>query len=97
MIFSKEGFPAIIDDNEVAYYNFLQGMLEAADPSALGHLVRTPEAVIIRITPSQLTLYQILLTVIKEVNTVFGIVVDFSKSITTSKNIVFKIKIERSQ
>lgn len=97
MIFSKEGFPAIIDDNEVAYYNMIQTMIESADCSALGHLIKTPEAVIVRITPSNINLYKIVLQTIKEINTMFGLTVEFSKSITTSKNIVYKIKIERSQ
>ena len=93
MKITKEGFPPIIDDNEVAYYNMLQSMVEAADSEALGHLQRTPDSVIIRITPSKNDLYSIILLVVKEINTIFGLVVEFSKSIKTSKNIVFRIKI----
>jgi hypothetical protein len=96
MILVKQGFPQIIDDNDLAYFAFLQALISSVDAQAEGCVIKTPKAIVFRITPSKATLYDILLKTIKDANNAFGIKVIFSKSMTTSKSVSYRIEIKEA-
>jgi len=96
MIFSRQGFSRVNQDNEEVYFNFLQTLVEASDTLAEGNIVKSPSAIIVRITPSKPNLYKLLFQTVKDANNAFGLRVEFSKSISSSHNIVYRINLNPS-
>jgi hypothetical protein len=89
----KVGFPTIINDNEDTYFKHLEGVVTSLDQYATISANKKPEGILIRITPSDYKSLLTLITEIKKLNTTFGIVVDFSKSMKSSNNICYTINI----
>lgn len=96
MIFTRQGFSRVNQDNEEVYYNFLQSLVEASDSQAMGNITKSPSSVMVRITPSKPSLYKLIFQTVKDANNAFGLQVEFSKSISSTHNIVYRIIINPS-
>lgn len=90
MTIVKEGF-SIIEDNEAIYYTTLISLIEACDSQCTVAIVKSPSSVTVRISPSFPTAIKPLMRTIKDINSTFGINVEFSKSIKSSSNITYRI------
>jgi hypothetical protein len=86
-----KNFPSIIPDNEEHYYNTLRGVIDSVDPQSSALITKRISGVSFRITPSSSSHLNSIITEVNRLNTMFGIRVDFSKSIKTSFTINFSI------
>jgi hypothetical protein len=96
MKINKNNFPSIISDNEETYFRHLEGIIASLDKYAAISLTRKPEGISVRITPSDYPSLTSILSQVKKVNTLFGIEVEFSKSIKSSNIICYNININNS-
>lgn len=85
------GFPSIISDNEETYFKHLEGLVSSLDQYASISASKKPEGIVIRVTPSDYKSLLSLLAELKKLNTKFGLIVEFSKSMKSSNNICYNI------
>lgn len=90
----KIGFPAIVPDNELAYFQMLQAVIESVDELSELRAVKKPAAVAFVLTPSAARYTQALLQGILSYHTLLGIQLTLSKSIRTTSTIQFEIALE---
>lgn len=86
-----KNFPQILPDNETHYYNSLRGVIESVDPQSSFLITRRMSGITVRITPSSSSHLNSIIEEINKLNTMFGIRVDFSKSMKTTYTINFNI------
>lgn len=86
-----KNFPKIIEDNEEHYYISLKGVIESVDPDASILVTRRIAGITIRILPSTSAYLDAIIREINTLNTLFGLRVEFSKSIKTTISINFNI------
>lgn len=80
-------------DNEIIYFNFLQGIVDSIDYLSTLEVTRTPKAYHFRLCPSSSKFTD---TLIKELNVfhnMINIKLSFSKSIKSSASIIFEVEI----
>ena len=87
----KVGFPTILNDNEDTYFKHLEGVVTGLDQYASISVNKKPEGILVRISPSDYRSLLALIVEIKKLNTGFGIIVDFSKSMKSANNICYNI------
>jgi hypothetical protein len=92
----KIGFPAIVTDNELAYFQMLQAVIESVDELAQLRAVRKLNAVAFVLTPSAALYTQNLLQGILSYHTLLGIQLTLSKSIRTTSTIQFEIALDNA-
>jgi hypothetical protein len=80
-----------LPDNDLLYYDYLQGYLDSIDHYANLLIDKTETKIRFRLTPSEPKLLLPLLTAVKEIHTKYHIQVEFAKSIKTSNSITFII------
>lgn len=91
MTVTKKCFPSILPDNEVQYFNFLQGVIDSVDYLSTMEITRNPYAYHFRLCPSSSRFTD---TLIKELNVfhnMINIQLNFSKSIKSSATIIFEV------
>lgn len=84
-------FPAIINDNDMLYYNNLGAFVESIDTRSILRITKNLQGINIRISPSHPRYLEILIAEMKRFHTMFGITLQFSKSMKKSYNICFDI------
>lgn len=85
-------FPAIIPDNEMSYFSFLMGYIESIDVECTVQVTRKlDQGINVRIAPSHPMLLETLIQKVKDFHNLYGIKVDFSKSMKTGININYTI------
>ena len=90
---NKKFFPEVMQDNEIAYFAHLLGILESIDELASLEITKNPEAYHFRLAPSIPKYNNMLLEEILRFHNMLQIRLDISKSIKTSATIVFEIQL----
>lgn len=93
MIIAKKHFPAILSENELAYFGHLEGVISSVDELSSLQIVKTKKSYDFRIATSLPKYNNLLITEILKFHNMFGINLDMSKSIKTTGTIVFKIQL----
>lgn len=91
MELQKNQFPSILKENEIAYFKYLEAVINSVDLYASVEATCKPDGYLIRLAPSDPQYLSHLLQVIKVCHRQLGIEVEFSKSIKTSTTITFLI------
>lgn len=91
MDFVKVNFPPILHDNEVTYFNYLEGVIASVDNDAVVQVTRRNQGITVRICPAEASAFDIILQHIKKYHNIIGIHLDFSKSMKAGNNITFGI------
>lgn len=87
----RVNFPAILSENEEAYFRHLEGIISSNDTEAMVEVTRRHDGIAVRIVPSSNRAQVLLLQSVKRMHTLLGLNVEFSKSMRASSNIYFKI------
>lgn len=95
MTVNRVGFCSILPDNEEVYYSYLQGAISSVDENSSLQLTRKNEGVAVRLFPSIPMYVNSLVKIINDINNIFGIKVNFSKSMKSSSAIQFTIDFEK--
>lgn len=86
-------FPSIIDDNEANYYSTLQALVESLDHEGIIRITKKIQAINVRISPSHPQYLRELIEEMKQFHTLYGLRLEFSKSMKKTCNINFDISI----
>ncbi len=87
----RKNFPEINNDNDEVYIQHLYGIIESVDELSCVEISKTPSSLHFRIAPSIPMYINPLMHEITKFNNLYGIKLDFSKSIKTSSVITFNI------
>jgi hypothetical protein len=86
-------FPQVLQDNEIAYFAHLEGILEAVDELASLEITKNPHSYHFRLAPSLPKYNDMLLEELLKFHNLLQIKLNLSKSIKSSATIVFEISI----
>lgn len=90
----RKDFLTIIPDNEDIFFAQLEGLLESVDELALVQITRLSKYYNVRISPSIPKYNNLLISEIIDFHNMFGIRVEFSKSIKSTGVIIFNIYLD---
>ena len=90
----KRFFPAIVQDNELAYFAHLQGVIDSVDELSILEVTKNPSSYHFRLAASLPKYNNMLLEEILKLHNLFKIRLDLSKSIKSSATIVFEINLD---
>jgi len=93
MQINKKFFPEVMQDNEIAYFAHLEGVISSVDELAIMEITKNPESYHFRIATSIPAYNEMLLQEILKLHNIFQIKLDLSKSIKSSATIVFDIEL----
>ena len=94
MQINKKFFPEVMmQDNELAYFAHLEGIISSVDELAIMEITKNPESYHFRIATSVPAYNEMLLQEILKLHNIFQIKLDLSKSIKSSATIVFDIEL----
>lgn len=91
MQINKKFFPEVMQDNELAYFAHLEGIVASVDELATLEITRNPNSYHFRLAPSIPRYNDMLLEEILKFHNLLQIHLDLSKSIKSSATIVFDI------
>jgi hypothetical protein len=91
MQINKKFFPEVMQDNELAYFAHLQGIIDSVDELATLEITRNPNSYHFRLAPSIPRYNDMLLEEFLKFHNLLQIHLDLSKSIKSSATIVFDI------
>jgi len=91
MQINKKFFPEVMQDNELAYFAHLQGIIDSVDELATLEITRNPNSYHFRLAPSIPMYNDMLLEELLKFHNLLQIHLDLSKSIKSSATIVFDI------
>ena len=91
MTINKKFFPEVMQDNEIAYFAHLEGILSSVDELASLEITKNPHSYHFRLAPSLPMYNDMLLQEILKLHNLFQIRLKLSKSIKSSATIVFEI------
>jgi hypothetical protein len=91
MQINKKFFPEVMQDNELAYFAHLQGIIDSVDELATLEITRNPNSYHFRLAPSIPRYNEMLLEELLKFHNLLQIHLDLSKSIKSSATIVFDI------
>lgn len=94
MDIQRKDFPLIINDNDERYLGLLVGVIESVDELASLLIVKSPNGLYFRLSPSIPKYNNPLIEEIIRLNNLFGIKLDMSKSIKSSGVLSFKIHLK---
>ena len=94
MKISKKFFPAVVQDNELAYFAHLQGVIDSVDELSTLEVVKNPNSLHFRLAPSLPKYNELLLEEILKLHNMLQIQLNISKSIKSSATIVFEINLD---
>lgn len=90
----KKFFPPVMQDNELAYFAHLEGVIDSVDELAIMEITKNPKSYHFRLAPSLPKYNQLLLEEILKLHNMLHIHLNLSKSIKSSATIVFEINLE---
>lgn len=93
MQLNKRFFPPVMQDNELAYFAHLQGIIDSVDELSILEVTRQPNAYHFRLAPSLPKYNEMLLEEILKLHNLLQIKLNLSKSIKSSATIVFEIEL----
>jgi len=91
---NKKFFPQVMQDNEIAYFAHLEGVISSADELSTLEITKAPHSYHFRLAPSLPMYNDMLLEEILKFHNMFKIRLDLSKSIKSSATITFEINLE---
>ena len=91
MQINKKFFPEVMQDNELAYFAHLQGIIDSVDELATLEITRNPNSYHFRLAASVPRYNEMLLEELLKFHNLLQIHLDLSKSIKSSATIVFDI------
>jgi hypothetical protein len=91
MQINKKFFPQVMQDNEIAYFAHLEGIISSVDELATLEITRNPNSYHFRLAPSIPRYNDMLLEELLKFHNLLQIHLDLSKSIKSSATIVFDI------
>ena len=91
---NKKFFPQVMQDNEIAYFAHLEGIISSVDELSTLEITKTPHSYHFRLAPSLPMYNDMLLEEILKFHNMFKIRLDLSKSIKSSATITFEINLE---
>jgi len=94
MLVNKKFFPQVMNDNEVAYFAHLEGIISSVDELSNLEITRNPHSYHFRLAPSLPMYNDMLLEEILKLHNIFQIKLDLSKSIKSSATITFEISLD---
>lgn len=97
MIIHKKFFPKIMQDNDVAFLQHLEGVLSSVDELCSVEIVKTPDSYKFRIAPSLPKYSNMLIQEILGLCNKFQIKLNMSKSIKTTAVISFTIELNNEK
>ncbi len=89
----KKFFPTVMQDNELAYFAHLQGVIDSVDELSILEVTKHPTAYHFRLAPSLPKYNNLLLEEILKLHNLLQIKLNLSKSIKSSATIVFEIEL----
>lgn len=96
MQISKKFFPEVMQDNEIAYFAHLEGIIASVDELSILEITRNPNSYHFRLAASVPKYNEMLLEELLKFHNMFHIKLDLSKSIKSSATITFEINLENS-
>lgn len=90
----KKFFPAVLQDNELAYFAHLQGVIDSVDELSTLEVVKNPTSLHFRLAPSLPKYNEMLLEEILKLHNMLQIQLNLSKSIKSSATITFEINLD---
>jgi hypothetical protein len=94
MQINKKFFPQVMQDNELAYFAHLEGIISSVDELSTLEITKNPNSYHFRLAPSLPMYNEMLLEEILKLHNMFKIRLNLSKSIKSSATIVFEINLE---
>jgi hypothetical protein len=94
MQINKKFFPQVMQDNELAYFAHLEGIISSVDELSTLEITKTPHSYHFRLAASLPMYNELLLEEILKFHNMFKIRLDLSKSIKSSATITFEINLE---
>jgi hypothetical protein len=94
MQINKKFFPQVMQDNELAYFAHLEGIISSVDELSTLEITKNPNSYHFRLAPSLPMYNELLLEEILKFHNMFKIRLDLSKSIKSSATITFEINLE---
>jgi hypothetical protein len=94
---NKKFFPQVMQDNELAYFAHLEGVITSVDELSTLEVTKNPLSYHFRLAPSLPMYNDMLLQEILKLHNLFKIRLNLSKSIKSSATIVFEINLEDTQ
>tara|TARA_R110000868_G_scaffold14285_16_gene66470 strand:- start:1468 stop:1749 length:282 start_codon:yes stop_codon:yes gene_type:complete len=91
MQINKKFFPEVMQDNEIAYFAHLEGIIDSIDELSTLEITKNPNAYHFRLAPSLPKYNEMLLEEILKFHNMFQIRLSLSKSIKSSATITFEI------
>jgi hypothetical protein len=91
MQLNKKFFPEVMQDNELAYFQHLIGVIDSVDELSTLEITKNPYSYHFRLAPSLPKYNELLLEEILKLHNIFQIKLNISKSIKSSATIVFEI------
>jgi hypothetical protein len=91
MQINKKFFPEVMQDNELAYFAHLEGIISSVDELSTLEITRNPNSYHFRLAPSVPMYNDMLLEELLKFHNLLQIHLDLSKSIKSSATIVFDI------
>lgn len=93
MQINKKFFPEVMQDNEIAYFAHLEGIIDSIDELSTLEITKNPNAYHFRLAPSLPKYNEMLLEEILKFHNMFQIRLLLSKSIKSSATITFEINL----
>lgn len=93
MQISKKYFPQVMQDNELAYFAHLEGIIDSVDELAIVEITKHPQSYHFRIAASVPRYNEMLLEELLKFHNMLQIKLVLSKSIKSSATIVFDIEL----
>jgi hypothetical protein len=97
MQINKKFFPQVMQDNEIAYFAHLEGIISSVDELSTLEITKNPNSYHFRLAPSLPMYNELLLEEILKFHNMFKIRLNLSKSIKSSATITFEINLEDTQ
>jgi hypothetical protein len=94
---NKKYFPQVMQDNEIAYFAHLEGVISSVDELSTLEITKNPLSYHFRLAPSLPMYNEMLLQEILKLHNLFQIRLSLSKSIKSSATITFEINLEDTQ
>lgn len=93
MQINKKFFPEVMQDNELAYFAHLEGIISSVDELSILEITKNPNSYHFRLAASVPMYNDMLLEEILKFHNLFHIKLDLSKSIKSSATITFEINL----
>lgn len=94
MQISKKFFPQVMQENELAYFAHLEGIISSVDELSILEITKNPSSYHFRLASSLPKYNDMLLEELLKFHNMFKIRLDLSKSIKSSATITFEINLD---